>query len=73
MKKYRIVEEICDKEVYYLPQKKTLFGWKYFDGYTLEGFPYRCRFDTYDEALEYIKNDEDAQIAFVKGDRILIV
>jgi hypothetical protein len=73
MKKYRIIQEIWDKEVYFMPQKKTLFGWKYFDSYTLEGFPYRRRFDTYNEALEYIKNDEDAKVAFAKGDRILII
>lgn len=74
MKKYRIVEEICDKDIYFMPQKKTLFGWKYFDGYTLTDLcPYRRRFGTYDEALECIKNDEDAKVAFAKGDRILIV
>ena len=67
MKKYRIVEEICDKDIYFMPQKKTLFGWKYFDGYTLTDL---C---PYDEALECIKNDEDAKVAFAKGDRILIV
>ena len=75
MKKYRIVKEIWDKDVYFMPQKKTLFGWKYLKGYTsIEfSFSYPLRFDTYDKALECIMNDEDVKITFIKGDRILIV
>lgn len=75
MKKYRIVKEIRNKDVYFMPQKKTLFGWKYLKGYApIEfAFSYPLRFDTYDKALECIKDDEDAKIAFVKGDRILLV
>lgn len=74
MKKYRIVQEIWNKEVYFMPQKKTLFRWKYLKGYTLTDlFPYRRRYDTYDKAFECIKNDEDAKVAFAKGDRILLV
>lgn len=74
MKKYRIVKEIWNEWIYFMPQKKTLFGWKYLNGYTLTDLvPYRRRFDTYDKALECIKNDEDAKVAFAKGDRILIV
>ena len=79
MKKYRIVRELQEHTTYFMPQKKTLFGWKYLTNFHMfksfnpynPGIKYRIRCDFHNDALEAIK--KDAKVEFAKGNRILIL